>query len=391
MTLLTLAAALLMAPLAAQDFAGPWDTDYGPMTLRQRGDAVDGTYVGPEGTCHIQGRLAGRTLNATYQEPRARGEAVFELSADGKRLAGRWREEGTRSWSKWDGRRPAPPARADGLWDSSFGRLRLVQSGEQVDGVYSFSEQSWLKGKLEGRRLSFRYKDRDGAGEGRFDFAADWRSFSGSWRKDGVQAWQEWVGTRVEPLPGRKWLVVVEQRWEEGLAQQEYSYGEMLRAYFARLPHVKVRHRFFTDEASLAKWAREASFLAEPTAFVVSTHGLPTGIEAGERIVSQQSVVRHLRHARNVTLLHLDACLAMKDPDPAELAKAAFPVSGYATSVDWGASAVADFMYLEMVLAKNMAPEDAMRSLYALMPFSGSRQVPGAPFPSLGMRVFAPR
>jgi hypothetical protein len=54
-------------------------------------------------------------------------------------------------------------------------------------------------------------------------------------------------GVRVAPVPGRKWLVVLEAHYENNLAEQEYSFGQMLKAFFARTPEVQVRHRFFHD------------------------------------------------------------------------------------------------------------------------------------------------
>ena len=76
---------------------------------------------------------------------------------------------------------------------------------------------------------------------------------------------------------------------------------------------------------------------------------------------------------------------------PAELAKrlppgVSFPMSGYTTSVDWGASAAAEFLYFDCVLSRGMEPAEAAKALLAAMPAAGDRASPGAPFPALGFR-----
>ena len=46
------------------------------------------------------------------------------------------------------------------------------------------------------------------------------------------------VGPRVRPQAGRVWLVVLKANWERDLEEEEYSFGVMLRTFFARVPAV---------------------------------------------------------------------------------------------------------------------------------------------------------
>src|SRR5262249_13296296 len=177
----------------------------------------------------------------------------FELAADGKTFSGRWREDGQTAWGAWKGERvaaakvPAPAAGFAGLWQTTYGRMRLTEAGGRVQGIYGPGGASTIDGKLEGKKLVFRYKEPRAAGEGWFELAADGKGFTGKWKEEGRGGWADWRGRRVDPAPGRVWLVVLEANWENDLTQQEYQFGTMLRAFFARSAHVQVRHRFFTD------------------------------------------------------------------------------------------------------------------------------------------------
>ena len=57
---------------------------------------------------------------------------------------------------------------------------------------------------------------------------------------------------------------MLEAHWQRSFAESEYSFGHMLRELHARLPHVRVRQRFFHDAESLEHWCRELLYLPEP-------------------------------------------------------------------------------------------------------------------------------
>lgn len=382
---------LLACAARAATFAGAWATTYGDMTLSESSGAVRGTYLMDRQVCAIEGRREGSSLVFTYKEADAAGEGVFTLAADGNSFEGRWRARGESAWHPWKGERPTAALKPgfSGLWDTSFGRLRLRQDGAKVTGLYSYGGGS-LEGAVDDGVLRFRYRD-SGAGEGEFRLAEGGRALAGRWRAKDEPGWKDWNGTRVEAVPGRRWLFVVESRWEESVAEREYSYGEMLKVFFTRAPQVQVRQRFFHDRAGLVKWLREAAFLAEPVVVYVSAHGTPLGVEADGGPVGAAPIAEALADADNVELLHFGACEIMKGTVAAELHArgARYPVSGFTEAVDWAASAITDFMYLDLILSRDLAPAAAAKSAGLLLPFA-TRKVKDAPFGEIGFRLAEP-
>ena len=368
----------LAAPSSAAGpgFAGDWATTYGDMTLSESSSSVTGTYIMEGEVCSLDGTRAGSILSFTYREAQASGEGRFRLSADGNSFDGEWRARGSDKFIPWRGRRRAAPGARTGfagLWETSFGRLRLSGSDESYTGYYSYSDGT-ITGRAEQGVLRFRYKDVK-EGDGEFRLAQDGRALRGRWRADGDKEWRDWTGLRVEPVAGRKWLVVLESRWESSLADPEYTYGEMLKVFFARAPSVQVRQRFYTDRSSLLKWMREASLLAEPVVLYFSGHGTAEGLETESGPATAALLAGPLKAGGDVSLVHFGSCDVMKGAVPAELQRLAgpgarFPVSGFAQAVDWAASAVTDFMYLDLVLARDMPPAKAAAELKRLMPFT---------------------
>lgn len=384
--MITLLALVLQDP----SFAGTWDTTYGEMTLQVEGARVRGSYGGKNA---IEGSVSGRKLTFTYSEGSVAGEGTFELAADGLSFEGKWREKRKTEWGAWKGKKRVRGF--DGVWDTTFGKMRLVVEGSEARGMYSFSGSSTIEGKVDGKKLTFQYRESSASGEGWFQLSDDASSFAGEWRVAGAKEWKKWEGKRVEPKAGRKWLIVVEARWEEGLQEREYSFGDMLRAFFARLPDVEVRHRFFQDEASLGKWCIETAYLAEPVILVVATHGSSEGVFVDGTTIGGKQIASYLRYAKNLLLLHFSACEIMKDKIALEIAKSLgkesrFPISGYTTSVDWAASALIEFMFFDLILSRNMKPADAESVLQNLLPFAGTERVKGSPFESAGFRLLRP-
>ncbi|MBN1944384.1 MAG: hypothetical protein JW797_01855 [Bradymonadales bacterium] len=365
------------------DFSGRWSTTYGVLELTQQGDSARGTYSYGGGSS-IEGRVNGNRLQFRYREPIATGEGWFEMATDGQSFAGQWREDGASSWYAWTGTRFTPPIPTDaatgmsGLFDTTYGRLRLFRSGEEVVGSYSFQGGSSIEGRMEGNRLVFRYTEPTAAGEGWFEMAPDGSMFEGAWRADGTDHWSSWVGERVQPVQGIMWLVVLEAPWELSLAENEYSFGEMLRAYFERYPHVRVRHRRFYDLEDFRRATSALAFLAEPVALLVAGHGQGGQLMSeGERIPPDE-IGRALAKAPNVFVVHFSSCEMMTGTAPEEI-KAQLPegrsvaISGYATSVDWSASALLEFFYLDLVLGRGMQPGVAAHAVLRDLAFAGDQ------------------
>lgn len=371
------------------DFSGRWSTTFGPMKLTQQGSSVTGTYQGPNGDCSLAGEVADGRLTFRYEEPTEQGEGWFELKRHGKFL-GAWHPDGREGWGEWNGERGF-----DGVWETSFGLLRLVQEEDRVFGFYTGGgETCTVEGRLEGGRLTFRYQEPRARGEGYFELAGDGHSFQGEWRPDGFEAWSGWLGRRVRPVPGLIWLVVIEAHWQRHLTDKEYSFGHMLHEYLARLPNVQVRHRFFNNETGLRHWCSDLMYLAEPAVVMISTHGTTEGLAVHGQTISPETIVDSVRYADNIRLLHFSSCLIMHE-EARRLVKGLrdlnrFPISGYTTSVDWGASAVIEFTYLDLILAKGLSPNAAAEQLVRLLPFAGHEGDPGAVYRAAGFTFLPP-
>jgi hypothetical protein len=368
------------------DYTGRWFSTFGPLELTQKGDRVEGFYTLGGEACPVQGRVKAGRLTFTYREPTIEGEGWFEQRRPA-RFVGRWRPRGGKVWMRWDGVRGF-----EGVWNSSFGSLRLIQEAERVLGFYEGQGPSSLEGQIEGDRLTFRYREPRAGGEGQFELAPGGESFEGRWKEDGKQKWAPWLGRRIHPHPARSWLVVLEAYWQRSLADDEFSFGAMLREFFGRLSSVEVRHRFFENPQGLLRWLRELLYLPEPVALVLAAHGTEEGLWAGGEPIDSGTLVEALRHADNVLLLHFSACLMMKG-QAGELARALqreldLPVSGYTTSVDWAGSALIEFHLLDMILGRGLSPEDAARQLGALLGYAGDRVSSGSPYPPAGFRIF---
>ena len=375
---------------AIPDFSGRWFTTYGPMELSQDGERVDGFYEFRGQRSTLSGMIRGGRLQFSYQEPTVAGEGWFELTSYGK-FAGQWRPQGTESWSGWTGQRGF-----EGIWDSSFGLLRLVQeTGDRVVGFYEGAGPSTIEGRLENARLGFRYRESRTQGEGYFELAPDAASFQGKWRADGAEEWAAWQGRRLAPAPGLCWLVVIEAHWQHSYLDREYAFGHMLREFLTRLAHVNVRHRFFEDEAGLQRWCRELMYLPEPVAVVLASHGTEDGLTVQGKPIDTNLLIENLRHADNILLLHFSSCLMMKDGKASEVARklqevVRVPISGYDRSVDWGASALVEFHYLDMVLGKGLAPAEAARQVLGLVAYAGENAPADSPYPAAGFRILVP-
>ena len=373
------------------DFSGKWHATFGPMELHQEGAHVQGDYVFRGVRCTLDGEIQDGRLVFTYQEPDVRGEGWFELTRKGKAFAGQWRAEGDATWRPWVGSRVG----FDGLWDTDFGRMRLVQEGERVHGFYELAGGSLIEGRLDGDELAFTYREPGGGGEGRFVLGDDGRTFEGEWRQEGKAGWLSWQGVRTLPRADLTWLVVLEVPWHAISSDRDYSFGNMLNEFFARQPSVRVRQRFFTNEAALRRHLREVTLIAEPVVLLVATHGQPQGIPLDGGTAGVQTIGEGLAYAGDLRLLHFSACLLMQDPAVvagwrALATRLGFPISGYTTSVDWAGSAIIEFTYLDMILSRGMTPAQAAEQVLRLLPFAGDAEVEGGAIAPAGFRLVTP-
>lgn len=371
------------------NFAGRWLTTFGPMELSQKDGAIQGKYWFQEIPCTIAGKVDGERFVFRYQDTSGTGNGWFELISSGQ-FAGEYRVDGNDESREWTGQREW-----DGIWETTFGRMRLFQEDDQVSGFYDGVAPGRIEGQLDGQRFTFRYHEPDVEGEGWFDLADDALSFSGEWHPNSAVGSASWTGERVFAQPGLTWLVVLEAHWQRSLADREYSYGSMLKEFFARLPHVGVRQRYFNDEASLARWCREMMYIPEPAIVLISSHGLPEGVAVQGRAINTKVVIDGLQYANNIQLLHFAACLMLQEDNEGDFARrietaVPYPISGYTTRVDWGGSAVLEFGYLDMILCKGIDPQEAANQLPTLITYAGDEASAESPYPAVGFRFIAP-
>lgn len=368
-------------PAEVSDFSGAWDTTYGLLELTQEGAEVRGRYTYGGGST-VLGTVEGNRLTFRYAEPTVEGDGWFELSPTGDTLNGQWKEDGSTDWFPWEGVRTAarPGHVADtgwnGLFETTYGRMRLNATAEGVSGSYSYGGGSTVTGTVAGTRLTFRYQEPGVSGEGWFELSEDGNSFAGQWKADGSSDWSEWSGTRIVAEEGVSWLVVFEAAWETSLAENEYAFGDMLRAYFERMPHVNVRHRRINDRVDFLRAANDLAYLAEPVALLIASHGSGGVLTLNGETISATDVGSSIADAPNVFSVHFSSCEVMIGEAGQELRRALpddryLAISGYAISVDWSASALIEFLYLDLILGRGMSPARAAEVVLRDLPFAG--------------------
>lgn len=373
-----------MTPIT-HSFAGEWLTTFGAMTVTVKGTKLTGVYHYGDTEGRLEGELAkdggGDTVTFRYREPREEGAGTFRLLRAGK-FSGTYLAAGAPRPRRWEGERGW-----DGIWESNFGRMRLTHEANSVHGSYEGAGHSTIDGRDAGGRLEFRYREPRAAGDGRFELSEDGYSFVGEWRPDNSSDWKPWRGARLQPERGITWLVVLEAHWQRSLAENEYAFGHMLREVFARLPNVRVRQRFFHDADSLDHWCRELLYIAEPAILMIASHGVAEGLSVHGEVIDTTRVLDAVRSADNLKLLHFSSCLVGLDGHRA-LTRQPFPVSGYTTSVDWGASALLEFTYLDLMLNRGFEPADAAANLHRLVSYAGDSVAVDSPYPAAGFRFF---
>ena len=376
-----------MNPIATPEspaFTGEWFTTFGPMSLASDGGGIVGSYGHGNTQGRIEGVVAGDMLKFRYSEPNETGEGCFRLLRTGK-FSGSYTASGDNRARRWEGERGW-----DGVWETDFGRVRLIHETGGIHGFYEGAGPSRIDGQLRDGELEFRYCETGTSGEGRFRLGDDGGTFAGVWRAQGRTDWLPWSGRRMQAEPGLTWLVVLEAHWQRSLADSEYAFGHMLREVFVRLPTVRVRQRFFHDAESLEHWCRELLYLPEPAILMIASHGIAEGLSVHGEVINTKRVLESVRYAENLRLLHFSSCFVGLDGEHA-LTQQPFPVSGYTTSVDWNASALLEFTYLDLILNRGLDPAQAAAKLPALISYAGDSVASDSPYPAAGFRFFPAR
>jgi hypothetical protein len=347
------------------------------MVLTQQGNRMRGTYGSPAAEHPIAGDASADEFTFRYTEAQEAGAGRFWLRRYGG-FAGEYVADGSQRALPWQGWRGC-----DGLWGTHLGRLRFVQqSEERVVGFAEYDASARLEGRFDGRRMLFTLAAARFSGRGVLELDPGGYALSGEWQQDGQPA-QPLAGQRILPQPGLAWLVVLEAHWQRALDENEFAFGHMLKELFARVPRVRVRHRFYHDEASLLHWCRQLLFLPEPMVLVLAGHGEINGLTVNGQVIALGRILDSLQFADGLQLLHFSSCLVGQDSERALIA-APFPVSGYTTSVDWAQSALTEFIYLDMILEKGLSPAAAAGQLTTLVRFAGTEEIAGSPYRPAG-------
>jgi len=261
-----------------------------------------------------------------------------------------------------------------GTWETTYGTLVLTQDGASVRGFYTVGGTATIEGMVTpGGRMVFTYSEPAASGEGWFELSGDSLAFSGMWRAEGATAWATWEGIRAgQGSLQARWLVVLEVEWQESLAEEEFSFGEMLGAFFARIDGVEVRHRFVHSPEDIRRFCTEAAMLPGDVYLVLAAHATESGLATPAGTVTPALLADALDpFGDNLRLVHLSACLAMAGATPKSLLREVggngLVVSGYTESVDWTESAVVEMLYLSLILEKGLAPAEAAAAVEAVL------------------------
>ncbi|MBN1150369.1 hypothetical protein JXA84_03995 [candidate division WOR-3 bacterium] len=273
-----------------------------------------------------------------------------------------------------------------GRWQTTYGVMILEQEGQKVTGGYFFNGYCPIEGEVNSwGRLVFRYNEPTTSGEGWFELSSDGDSFTGKWREDGKSLWYDWNGCRngLSLDTSKIWLVVLEAEWQETLDENDYSFGEMLEAFFSRLPDIEVRQRYVHDKDDLRNFCAETAGLDGRVCLLFATHGEKDGLVLRDGIAGAEDIVRVLEPCGNLVLVHFSSCNIMSGEAPDRIINSrddwpeGFVVSGYLNPVDWAGSAVFEFFYLNLIFEQGLTPREAAKTAEYLFRFSGEETIDG--------------
>ena len=268
-----------------------------------------------------------------------------------------------------------------GTWETTYGTLFLQQDNSDVTGYYDMGGYCSVEGTVNSSgRLVFIYVEPNAAGEGWFELTDDAMAFTGEWRPDGGGEWFGWEGFRAGAgMAPSNWLVVLEAEWQESMTEGEYSFGEMLDAWFARVPGVSVRHRFVHDAQDVASFCLECSALPGNLYLVIASHGSSSGVSLPGGTLTPEQLIQALVPCTNISMLHFSCCEVMAGATPSRVLASrqswpeGFVVSGYSNSVDWAASGILEIFYFNQILEMGLPPSEAAQSVMDEIGFAGDQ------------------
>ena len=174
-------------------FAGVWQTSFGVMKIKQTGAAVTGRY-GSAQTYTITGTVSGRTLRGTWTQAGSSGKFFFTISTDGSSFKGDYGTGAEPPTSAWTGtitshakqqaagaattttsttKVALKPSNFAGVWKTSFGVMKIKQTGAAVTGRYGSAQTYTITGTVSGRTLRGTWTQAGSSGKFFFTISTD--------------------------------------------------------------------------------------------------------------------------------------------------------------------------------------------------------------------------
>src|SRR5262249_31680652 len=123
----------------------------------------------------------------------------------------------------------------DGQWRTSIGTVNLKQTGSEVTGTYGSAGQFSLKGQIDGKKLTFEYREGEAAGEAQWTLDESGHSFRGQYQLHRGQK-GIWEGWRADPEAPKGQLANLSGLWltDLGLMELEQRADKVTGRYAAR-------------------------------------------------------------------------------------------------------------------------------------------------------------
>jgi hypothetical protein len=146
----------------------------------------------------------------------------------------------------------------DGELRTTIGIVKLKQTGSAVTGTYGNAGQFTLKGTVEGKKLTFEYREGQASGDAQWTMDESGHSFRGGYKIRGGQAggWQGWRPDPNAPKvmqafdairaehngPAQKVLNEANAAFQQGRCDQGYTkYQVIVDKYYAASSYRNVK------------------------------------------------------------------------------------------------------------------------------------------------------
>lgn len=186
-------------------FEGEWETTYGELRLTQFENKVIGFY---SNLGRIEGvyRPNNKSLKGTFTNGKNTGEFYFALNKEGE-FGGVWNWKGSKDREKWKGTRKSirNQGKWSGNWDTTFGRICLVEKDSEVIGFYR--NLGLIDAKQSENSLAGIFTNEKATGNFKWNLRVD--KFEGSYGWANNYSEGNWNGTRV-PVYDKKPVIVIQ-------------------------------------------------------------------------------------------------------------------------------------------------------------------------------------